>query len=98
MGNDEYLEQAREGMARIETYARDAAQRLGIAVTSISWGEGRSLTAATTTYPMRVTSGRISQTMEFPLEALADYPGGHGNAIPEANVDKLLHRVKELLE
>ena len=34
MQNDEYLEQAKEGMALIEEYARDAAQRLGIVVTS----------------------------------------------------------------
>ena len=97
MQNDEYLEQAKEGMALIEEYARDAAQRLGIVVTSITWGEARSLTAATATYPLRVMSGPVSETMEFPLEALADYPGGHGNHIPKANVDELLYTIKALL-
>ena len=93
MTNDDYLERARKEMAQIEEYARDAAVRLGIPNATITWGEGWPLSRAMKTYPMRVTSGEVSKTMEFLLNGLADYPGGHGNAVPKADVDKLLHAV-----
>jgi hypothetical protein len=94
----EFLDEVREGMAMIEAYVREAAQRLEIAVTSITWGaKGHWLTEGAMTYPLKVTSGSVSQTLEFPLQVLADYPGGHGYVKPTFHVDELLRAVKEAL-
>jgi hypothetical protein len=93
MTDDDCLERARKEMVKIEEYARDAALRLGIPNATMTWGEGWPLSRAMKTYPMRVTAGEVSKTMEFLLDGLADYPGGRGNAIPKADVDKLLDAV-----
>jgi hypothetical protein len=92
---NEHLDEIREGMAMIGADILEAAQRLGVEVTSITWGvDGQWLTEGVMTYPLRVTSGSVSQTVEFPLEVLADYPGGHGYVNPTFHIDKLLEAIK----
>jgi hypothetical protein len=95
-GEREHLDEVREGMAMVEAYAREAAQRIGLSIASITWGSvGQVLSERVMTYPLRVTSGSVSQALEFPLQVLADYPGGHGYVKPTFHVDKLLEGIKK---
>ncbi len=94
---EDFLDEVSEGMAMIRVYVGEAAQRLGIELTNISWGDGESVNEGSITYPLTIASGSVSRTLEFPLQVLADYPGGRGYVKPTFHVDKMLRELQHAL-
>jgi hypothetical protein len=98
MKNDDCLRSAREEMVRIESYARDAALRLGIPDAIVTWGDGWPLSRAVKIYPMRIESGEVSQAIDLTLDGLSDYPGRRPVVVCQADVDQLLEVVRGYLD